>query len=202
MCSSLGLERPYTGFFALEEHRLSHRLFGGGWSAPLSRTVLSVGDAVTVLPYDSARDRVLLIEQFRAAMVARGDPCPWGVEVVAGRLDQDGDAEATARREAHEEAGIELGRMETIAAYYTTPGFAAEHVTSFVGEASLEGAGGLHGEASEHEDIRAFVVGLDEALDGIASGEIDNAPAILSLLWLARNRDRLRAAWGPGSVSA
>lgn len=199
---SLGVARPYTGFFALEEHRLRHRLFAGGWSPPVGRTVLAVGDAVTVVPYDVARDSVLLIEQFRASMFARGDPCPWGVEAVAGRLDQAGDAEATARRETREEAGLELGRLETVAAYYTTPGFAAEHVTSFVGEADLGRAGGLHGEANENEDIRAFTVALDEALDGIARGEIDNAPAILSLLWIARHRDRLRAAWAPGAVSA
>ncbi len=49
--------------------------------------------------------------------------------------------------------------------------------------------------ADEHEDIRAFAVPLDEALAGVARGEIDNAPAILSLFWLAQNRARLRAAW-------
>lgn len=192
---SMAVARPYTGFFALEEHRLRHRLFCGGWSDEISRTVLSVGDAVTVIPYDARRDRVLLIEQFRAAMFARGDACPWGVEAVAGRIDAETDAETAARREAREEAGVELGRIETVAAYYTTPGFAAEQITSMVGEADLADAGGLFGVAHEHEDIRAFVVPLDEALAGVASGEIDNAPAILSLFWLAQNRDRLRASW-------
>ena len=193
---ALELRRPYTGYFALEEYRLRHRLFDGGWSDPMLRTVLAVGDAVTVLPYDAGHDTVLLIEQFRAPMFARGDPCAWGVEVIAGRLDQEDDAEVCARREAQEEAGLELGRLERVAGYYTSPGFAAEHVTAFVGESDLGEAGGLHGKESEHEDIRAFVVGLDEALAGITSGEIDNAPAILSLLWLGQNRDRLRAAWG------
>lgn len=197
---ALGLTRPWTGFFALEEHRLRHRLFDGGWSEPMSRTVLSVGDAVTVLPWDPATDRVLLIEQFRAPMFARGDPCPWGVEVVAGRLDQAGDAEATARREAREEAGVELGRLERVAEYYSSPGYAAERLTSFVGEARLANAGGLHGLAGEHEDIRAFTVTLDEALDGVARAEIDNAPAILSLLWLSRNRARLQDEWGAAGL--
>ena len=193
---SLGIERPYTGFFALEEHRLRYRHFDGGWSDEVSRTIVSVGDAVTVVPYDAHRDRVLLIEQFRAAMFARGDRCPWGVEAVAGRIDAEMDAETAARREAREEAGVVLGRVETVASYYATPGYAAERITSLVGEADLGGAGGLFGMAHEHEDIRAFTVPLDEALAGVARGEIDNAPAILSLLWLARNRERLRAAWG------
>jgi 8-oxo-dGTP pyrophosphatase MutT (NUDIX family) len=105
------------------------------------------------------------------------------------------DAESAARREAREEAGLELGRMEPVAAYYTTPGYAAERVTSFVGEADLGAAGGLFGVAHEHEDIRAFAVPLDEALAAVAQGEVDNAPAVLTLFWLAGNRDRLRAAW-------
>jgi nudix-type nucleoside diphosphatase (YffH/AdpP family) len=198
---ALGLERPYTGFFALEEHRLRHRLFDGGWSEEVSRTIVSIGDAVTVVPYDPRRDRVLLIEQFRAAMFARGDRCPWGVEAVAGRIDAEMEAETAARREAREEAGVELGRIEKIAAYYTTPGYAAEQVTSLIGEADLADAGGRFGVAHEHEDIRAFTVPLDEALAGVARGEIDNAPAILSLLWLAQNRERLRAAWAEPAVA-
>jgi nudix-type nucleoside diphosphatase (YffH/AdpP family) len=200
---SRGVDRPYTGFFALEEHRLRHRLFDGGWSEEVSRTIVSIGDAVTVVPYDPRRDRVLLIEQFRAAMFARGDRCPWGIEAVAGRIDAEMDAETAARREAREEAGVELGRIETVAAYYTTPGYAAEQVTSLIGEADLGDAGGRFGVAHEHEDIRAFTVPLDEALAGVARGEIDNAPAILSLFWLARNRERLRAAWaGPAVTGA
>lgn len=191
----LQADRPYAQFFAVEEHRLRHRRFDGDWSPEMTRSSVVTGDAVTVLPYDAATDQVLMIEQFRAPMLARGDACPWGIEAVAGRLDQERDPEACARREAEEEAGLTLRRVEQIAAYYSSPGFAAEHITSYVGEADLSAAGGLHGAAHENEDIRAFAVSLDEALDAVASGEIDNAPLILSLLWLSRNRERLRAEW-------
>ena len=94
------LERPYTRYFAIEEHTVSHRRFDGAMSQDVQRTVLMSGDAVTVVPYDPASDRVLLIEQFRAAMHARGDACPWGIEAIAGRIDQEIDPEVTARREA------------------------------------------------------------------------------------------------------
>ncbi|MEM1299912.1 MAG: NUDIX domain-containing protein, partial [Pseudomonadota bacterium] len=141
----LGITRPYTRYFAIEEHRLRHRRFDGRWSSEVLRTAVTSGDAVTVLPYDPVRDRVLLIEQFRAPMLARGDACPWAIEAIAGRIDQDGDAEATARREAEEEAGLRLGRIEKIAAYYATPGISAEHLTAFVGEADLPGGEGIFG---------------------------------------------------------
>ncbi|MEM9060475.1 MAG: NUDIX domain-containing protein [Pseudomonadota bacterium] len=192
---SLDIGRPYTRYFALEEHRLRHRRFDGGWSEEVLRTVITSGDAVTVVPYDAARDEVLLIEQFRAPMFARGDACPWAIEAIAGRIDKELDAEAAARREAAEEAGLTLGRFEQIAAYYSTPGFAAEHLTSFVAEADLADKGGLFGLPGEDEDIRAFTVTLDDALSAIGTGEINNGPAILSLLWIAQNRDRLRTLW-------
>lgn len=192
---SLGVKRPYTRFFAMEEHRLRHRRFNGTWSPEINRAVLTSGDAVTVIPFDAARDEVLLIEQFRAPMLARGDACPWGIEAIAGRIDKETSAEIAARREAAEEAGLQLGELEVAAAYYSTPGFAAEHLTSFIAQADLAESGGLFGVAGEDEDIRAFVVPLDEALAGVSSGEINNGPAILSLLWLAQNRDRLRDKW-------
>lgn len=191
----VAIGRPYTRYFAIEEHALRHRQFDGGMGPAIRRTVISTGDAVTVLPYDASRDEVLLIEQFRAAPHARGDRAPWLIEVIAGRIDKDGDAEATARREAAEEAGLTLGRIELVAGYYSSPGFACEHVTSYVAEADLGGAGGVFGVATENEDIRAFAVPFETALAGIASGEIANAPAVMSLFWLQLHCERLRAEW-------
>ncbi len=188
-------ERPYVGFLAVEELSLRHKLFGGGWSEPLARSAVLWGDAVTVLPYDPGRDRVLLIEQFRPAALARGDRSPWCVEVVAGRIDTDESAEATVRREAHEEAGLGLGRLEEIGRYYTTPGLAAETIRGFVGEAELPHEGGVHGAAGEHEDIRAFVLEAEEAVAAALRGEINTGPALVSLLWLAANRARLKSDW-------
>lgn len=185
----------HRGFIALDEYRLRHRRFAGGWSEPISRTTVRSGDAVTVLPYDPVRDEVLLIEQFRPGAFARGEPSAWCIEVVAGRLDGDSSAEEAARREANEEAGLTLGRMEEIAGYFSTPGLASEHMTAFVGEADLGAAGGVHGLAHEHEDIRTFVLPRPEAEVAVADGSINTGPALVSVLWLAANAARLRADW-------
>jgi nudix-type nucleoside diphosphatase (YffH/AdpP family) len=191
----VALARPYGGFFAVEEHRLRHRRFDGTMSPAIDRAVFASGDAATVLPWDPVRDRVLLIEQFRASLVARRDPLPWCLEAVAGRCDGAETPEATVRREAEEEAGLVLGRVERIAAYYTSPGLSCEFITAFVGEAALDGEEGVFGCADEDEDIRAFVVPRARAMQAMAEGEIDNAPLILSLQWLALHAERLRAAW-------
>ncbi len=53
---------------------------------------IASADAVTVLPYDPVRDRVLLIEQYRFGVHMRGDPRPWVLEPVAGRIDAGRDA--------------------------------------------------------------------------------------------------------------
>lgn len=186
---------PYADYFGVEAMRLRHRRFDGGWSPPLARAVLTSGDAVTVLPFDPGRGRVLLIEQFRAGPVARRDPQPWCLEAVAGRCDGFESTENAARREAEEEAGLTLGRLELVAAYYPSPGVASEYITAFVGEADLGEAGGLHGLASEHEDIRAIVVSLEETRAAVARGEVNNAPLLVSLQWLELHHVRLADAW-------
>jgi ADP-ribose pyrophosphatase len=189
------LERPFVGHFALEHHALRHRRFDGTMSPTLDRLVFASGDAVTVLPFDPARDRVLLIEQFRAGPFARRDAVPWCLETIAGRCDADESLEQTARREAEEEAGLALGRLERILGYYPTPAVAAEFITGFIGEADLPESQGLFGLDSEHEDIRAFTLPREEAEAAVATGEVNNAPLALSILWLAANAERLRRAW-------
>ena len=51
--------------------------------------------------------------------------------------------------------------------------------------------GGIGGLTDESEDIMAHVVTLDKALAMIETGEVNTAPLILSLNWLALNRDKL-----------
>jgi hypothetical protein len=52
------------------------------------------------------------------------------------------------------------------------------------------GQGGL---ADEHEDIRTHVIDFAEALDLVRTGEANNGPLVLILLWLERERARLRS---------
>ncbi|MEM8791207.1 MAG: NUDIX domain-containing protein [Pseudomonadota bacterium] len=185
----------YTGFFSVEEHRLRHKRFDGTWTGELDRTVAIWGDAAVILPYDPARDRVMLIEQFRAGPAVRRDPAPWCIEVIAGRIEPDEGAEASARREALEEGGVEIGRTAEVPGFYPSPGLIAEKFYAFVGEADLPGDGSLHGNTDENEDIRSIILPFDEAFHALASGEVNTAIGQVTLYWLAANRERLRAEW-------
>lgn len=185
---------PYAQFFGVEEQSLRHRQHDGALGPVIHRAAFVSGDAVTVLPYDPVRDRVLLIEQFRFGPHVRGDANPWQLEVVAGRIDAGEPPEAAARREAAEEAGLALGGLLPIAAYYPSPGAYAEFLYSYLALADLpDGIEGVFGVEGEAEDIRTHLVSFDQLMALCASGEIGNAPTLLSALWLSRERPRLRA---------
>ncbi|NCF10793.1 MAG: NUDIX domain-containing protein, partial [Gammaproteobacteria bacterium] len=184
----------HDGVFRLERYRLRHALFRGGMSAPLSRELFERGHAVAVLPYDPRTDVVVLIEQFRVGALARVGG-PWLVEIVAGVIDGEEAPEVVARREAIEEAGLELGRLEKICRFYVSPGGTSESIHLYCGEVDAEGAGGIHGLAEEGEDIRVFSEDAEAALARLARGEIDSASPVIALQWLALNRARLRREW-------
>jgi ADP-ribose pyrophosphatase len=189
----VALREPYARFFALEEVDLRFRRFNGAMSAQITRAAFVSCDAVTVLPYDPMRDTVLLIDQFRAGPHLRGDPQPWQIEAIAGRIDAGEMPEEAARREAFEEAGLELTDLLPVAQYYPSPGAVTEYLYSYVALTALEPAAeGVFGVAGETEDIRSHVLSFDQAMALVESGEIATAPLILTLYWLAANRARLR----------
>jgi ADP-ribose pyrophosphatase len=185
---------PFQGYFRIDRYRLRHRRFDGGWSDEIQREVFERGHAAAVLPYDPARDTVVLIEQFRIGAYAAGLE-PWLIEIVAGIIEPGEAAAEVVRREAREEAGCEIGALEPVGSFIMSPGGASETLSLFCGRVESAGAGGLHGLAEEHEDIRAIVLSSDKAIARLAAGEIANASAAIALQWLALNRERLRATW-------
>jgi ADP-ribose pyrophosphatase len=185
----------YEGFFPLTLYKIRHTLFAGGMSRPFTREVLLRAPVAAVLPYDPARDAVVLIEQFRAGKLAAGAADPWMIEIVAGIIEEGESPEAMARREALEEAGCTIGALESLPGFYPSAGSCSEYVHMFCGRVDSRGVGGIHGLDDEDEDIRVIVEPADRALERLACGEIDNAIAIVALQWLALNRGRLKAQW-------
>lgn len=189
----------YARFFAVEDYTLRHRLFAGGFSAPLDRAAFVSGDAAVVLPYDPRRDRVLLVEQFRTGPLARGDLNPWMLEPIAGRVDPGETPEDCARREAGEEAGLVLETLIAAPSFYPSPGAKSEYTYCFLGLADLpDGAARPGGMEDEGEDIRPHLISFDALMALVDSGEADNGPLLVLTLWLARQRAQLRAEAGAG----
>jgi ADP-ribose pyrophosphatase len=190
----LDVEVAYQGYFRLDRWRVRHSLFTGGWSEEQSREVLERGHAAAVLPYDPLTDRVVLIEQFRAAAAPTTEP-PWLLEVPAGIIDGGESPEETIRREAHEEAGLDLDRLTYVTRFLASPGALTEEVHVFVGRVDASAAGGLHGLDAEGEDIRVLTLDAADAIAMAQNGRIVAAHTVILLLWLALHRDELRRDW-------
>src|SRR5262249_4381477 len=100
-------EVVFQGRFRVGRYHFRHRLYQGGESKTLRREVFERGHAAAVLPYDPQRDEVVLIRQFRAGSYVAGRHA-WTWEVVAGIVEEDETAEELVRREAVEEASLEI----------------------------------------------------------------------------------------------
>ena len=185
----------FEGFYKLDKVHLHHELFAGGMSREISRELFVRHDAVCVLPYDPVRDEVVLIEQFRVGALGKIDN-PWLIEMVAGLIDKAAEEpEEVAHREAEEEAGLSISALWPITRYFPSPGGSDEYVHLYLGRCSSEGAGGLHGLEEEAEDIRVRVWSFDDAMQAVRDGQICNAATIISLQWLALNKDEVRGMW-------
>jgi len=189
-------ETRYQGFFRLDRYRFRHRLHDGGWSPEVLREVTQRRRAVGLLLYDPVGDAVVLVEQFRIAAHVAGYSS-WQLEVVAGLVDRDGESDhEVARREAQEEAGLAVeGELLPIHHFLTSPGGGTETVALFCGRVDASRAGGVHGLAEEHEDIKVVVKPYAEVMRMLRTGKIENAITLLALYWLATHRPRLRRLW-------
>lgn len=188
-------ETPFRGFFRLDRVTLRHQLHQGGWSAAMTRELFMRHQAVAVLPYDPDRQQLLLVEQFRVGALERTGS-PWCLELIAGIADRaDEELASLARREAREEAGVELGPMTPLYDYMASPGGSNERLQLFVARADLADVGGIHGKADENEDIRVVTASLDEVEELMRGGWVDNAPSLIALQWLLLHHDRINEQW-------
>lgn len=185
----------YKGYFSLLEYRFQYRKFDGTVSDVVTREILERGHAVVLLAYDKHRDNVVLIEQIRIAAIET-ENTPWMLELIAGMIDHQGESiEDVARREAKEEAGIEVGRCKPIINYLASPGGLTEKLHILVGEVDSSLAKGIHGLDEENEDIKVHVVSREQAYQWVEDGVINNAASIIALQWLQLNYSKLQTEW-------
>lgn len=183
----------YRGFFCYDTFQLAYPRFDGTTSAPIERGAFVAYDAALVLPYDPARDELLLIEQLRYGPLLRGDPMPWVLEPIAGLVDAGEPPMETARREAMEEAGLTLSDIRPMLKTYASPGYSTEFFHCFLAICDLsEIRPGVHGLQSENEDIRTHILPFSDAMALVETGEVNCGPLAMMLLWLASKRGELR----------
>jgi len=192
-CQISPAQPRYQGFFKINSYTVRHRLFGGGWSAPLQRELFERGNAAGVLLYDPQLDQVGVVEQFRIGAHAQKES-PWQFEVVAGVVEPGESADQVARRETFEEAGLTLAALHPIANYLVSAGGTDEQMALYCGLCDLSRGSGLFGHAEEHEDIKLHCLDYRAAIDALNAGQFNNAALTMALFWLQLNRLPLRTA--------
>lgn len=185
----------YTGFFNLDQCRIKHELYQGG-EIEIQRELFHRGDAVAILLYDPAKDKVVMVEQFRVGVIEDAqedaEQSPWLLEIVAGMVENKESIKDVARRECKEEAGLNVRSFENIYSFYSSPGGCTEKIYLMCGLVDSDLAMGVHGLDHEGEDIKVSVYSFDEIKQLLVSDQISSAIPIIALQWLCINRERLR----------
>ncbi|MBO9578950.1 MAG: NUDIX hydrolase [Microbacteriaceae bacterium] len=150
--------------------------------------------AVAVLAFD-ADERVCLIQQYRHPLRLR----EW--ELPAGLLDVDGEAPlAAAQRELAEEVDLTASKWSLLADFANSPGGSNEVVRVFLAR-GLAPTGAVFERTAEEADMTVRWVPLDEAVDAVRAGRVQNAITQVAVLAAVVERARgwsgLRAADAP-----
>ena len=131
------------------------------------------GSAVIVPVFDDGT--VALVRQYRHPAVR------YLLELPAGTLDRGERPEIGAARELKEELGVVAGRLEKLSEFFVSPGFCEEKMWVYLATELTEGEQAL--EADEILDV--IRMSINDALERITSGEIQDAKTILGLMLAA-----------------
>lgn len=192
-------QRVFDGFFKMDELTIQHDTHSGG-SMTVKRLIFERGHAVAILGYDPARDQVLLVNEMRPGLLAAGD-YPFNDSLPAGMIDAGEDEITAAKREMLEETGMELKNPQMIhPGAYVSSGGTSERLALVFGTVDMSKAGGVHGHASEGEDIKTVVMSSDEFISRAESGALKDMKSLVCAFWLAKNRDSIRQTYAADQV--
>ncbi|UCG32160.1 MAG: NUDIX hydrolase [Phycisphaerales bacterium] len=155
-----------ASFFRVDEITVSDR-HGGERKRQI---VVHPGAAVVLPRLDS--ERIILIRNVREAVDREL------LELPAGKLDANEDAETCARRELEEETGYRCGRISRLCEFFPSPGILTEKLYAFVAEDLTEVGQKL--EAGER--IAPVFTTLDEAMDMIRERRIEDGKTLITLM--------------------
>ena len=150
------------------------------------------GRAACVLPYDPERKTAVMINLPRAPVIWAGGP-PALLEAPAGMVE-DEDPEETVIREAMEECGVVLARLEAVGSPFSCPGVSSERVDLFLAAysaADRTGEGG--GVEGENELITVEEVPLALLWTWVEQRRIEDLKSLALILALRVRRPELFA---------
>jgi ADP-ribose pyrophosphatase len=137
----------------------------------IKREVVEHHGAVAIVPRLDA-DTILMIRQYRQAV---GEML---LEIPAGTLEDDEDADACAARELEEEIGYRAGRLKRMFSQYLAPGYSNEVLHAYFGDELTP----TQTHFDEDEEIELVPVRIADIETMILDGRIKDAKSIAALL--------------------
>ncbi|MDY2588247.1 NUDIX domain-containing protein [Winogradskyella aquimaris] len=176
-------------YFTLSQVKFNYQLKDGNW-VENKWEVLERGNAAAALLYNTKKQTVILVKQFRLPAYMNGVEDGFLLEVPAGILeDDDSSAEEAMKREVLEETGYEVPKLKKVYSAFATPGSSTERFSCFVAEYSdgmkVHNGGGLE---TENEDIELVEMPFAKATELMANGKILDAKTIMLLQYAQINR--------------
>ena len=173
-------------WYTLNKVVFDYKMPNGEWIEQ-AREAYDRGNGAAVLLYNKEKQTVILISQFRMPTYLNGNESGIMIEACAGLLDGD-DPETCVIKEAEEESGFRVAKVEKVLEAYMSPGAVTEILHLYIAEYQesdrVNSGGGL---ADEQEDITVLEVDFNKAISMISSGEIKDAKTIMLLQYLVIN---------------
>ncbi|MEM2909638.1 MAG: NUDIX hydrolase [Nitrososphaerota archaeon] len=145
------------------------------WGKSTIREIVEHPGAVVIIPLLD-RGSVVLVRQYRHAV---GKTL---LELPAGTIEAGEDPEKCAYRELEEETGFVAGRMEKLMTLYLAPGYSTEKVHLYMAS-DLKRVGQ---KLEPDEKIKVAILKMDDVIDMIVDGEIEDAKTVAGILLLTR----------------
>ncbi len=174
-------------WYTLNKIVFDYKMPNGQW-VEQARESYDRGNGAAVLLYNKRKQTVILISQFRMPTFMNGNETGNMIEVTAGLLDGD-DPETCVIKEAEEESGFRVKKVEKVFEAYMSPGAVTEIIHFYIAaydDSDRVSEGG--GVAAEQEDITVLELDFKKAMDMISKGEIKDAKTIMLLQYLMINK--------------
>ena len=136
----------------MNEVTLKYKKYNGDWSNTVKRELFGGAQVSAVLPYDSEKKEIVLVQQFRTGTISKKVD-NYLNEIVAGIIDPGENPKKTAKRECLEETGCEVKKLIPIQGYFPAPGSSESFYHLFLAEIETFKGTRITGLKSENEDI-------------------------------------------------
>lgn len=140
-----------------------------------TREIAEHSNSICVVPIDDDGN-VVMVRQYRKPVEAAL------LEVPAGGVEEGEVSEETVQRELQEEVGYRAGKLQHLSSFWLAPGWCTEYMHAYLATDLTSAAL----DSDDDENILVERVPLEQTLELIASGEIQDVKSIAALLLAVR----------------